>query len=128
MGGIVLSIMDTSRLTEKDKEKLQADVQLKLKELGVALDDDSLPQYVMMLLANNHTREHVASELEMFVEGQGEFFTEWLWGSVEALQKGQAPDGGLSSEIVQVGGSEPKKVQSSRLLSNAIGKATQSTK
>lgn len=69
-----------------------------------------------------------------------------LWGSVEALQKGQAPDGGLSSEIVQVGGSgvatiplqrqhsqclvnlEPKKVQSSRLLSNAIGKATQSTK
>ena len=66
---------------------LKRAVEKKLYELD-SVSDETLADYVMVLLANKHGREKVLNELEDFLGPMVvESFVEWLFAYVEELKE-----------------------------------------
>ncbi|KAG8082341.1 hypothetical protein GUJ93_ZPchr0014g47072 [Zizania palustris] len=58
---------------------LQQRVKEKLKELMGDYSDDTLAEYVVVLLRNGRRRDEAAKELEVFLSDNNDAFVSWLW-------------------------------------------------
>ncbi|EAZ31058.1 hypothetical protein OsJ_15146 [Oryza sativa Japonica Group] len=58
---------------------LRARVKEKLRELMGDYSDDTLAEYVVVLLRNGRRKDEAAKELEVFLSDNNEAFVSWLW-------------------------------------------------
>ncbi|CAL5013380.1 unnamed protein product [Urochloa decumbens] len=66
-------------LTAAGEELLQGRVREKLRELMTSGPDDSLVEYVMLLLKNRRSKEEWHKELHVFLGDNSEVFVSWLF-------------------------------------------------
>ena len=77
--------------------KIRAAIKAKLVEQEVYVDDE-LPDYIMVMIANNKTGEQMADDLRLFLNENTDGFVEWLVQVLAKLKKVTAGKGGSLSE------------------------------
>lgn len=86
-----------SDLSPSQNHVLKKAVETKLHELD-SVSDETLADYVMVLLANRHSKEKVLNELEDFLGPMAvEDFVDWLFTRVDQLKKGDGEVGNKKS-------------------------------
>lgn len=71
----------TQNATDREKDLLRGEIIRKLKDVGAPNQDESLADYILVLLANKHPLEKIVKELEDFLSAQlSQPFVEWLLG------------------------------------------------
>ena len=80
--------------------KIRAAIKAKLVEQEVYVDDE-LPDYIMVMIANHKTGEHMADDLRLFLNENTDGFVEWLVQVLAKLKKVTAGKGGSMSEANQ---------------------------
>lgn len=73
--------------------KIRAAIKAKLVEQEVYVDDE-LPDYIMVMIANHKTGEHMADDLRLFLNENTDGFVEWLVQVLAKLKKVTAGEGG----------------------------------
>jgi hypothetical protein len=72
--------MDIIKLDDSNKTKIKAAISQQLATiLGQEEEEDVLPEYVMVMIANQKTKDQVRADLEAFLGDQSAAFTAWLW-------------------------------------------------
>ncbi|XP_052769827.1 zinc finger CCCH domain-containing protein 14-like isoform X3 [Mya arenaria] len=66
-------------------QKIRSAIKAKLIELG-AYDDDELPDYIMVMVANKKTQKEMTNDLSLFLNTNTGKFTSWLHGLLKKLQ------------------------------------------
>merc|ERR1712226_1310451 len=66
--------------------KIRAAIKAKLIELEAYVDDE-LPDYIMVMVANNRTRAQMEDDLGLFLNNNTAAFTNWLHAVLEKLKK-----------------------------------------
>ena len=85
--------------------KIRAAIKAKLVEQEVYVDDE-LPDYIMVMIANNKTGEQMADDLRLFLNENTDGFVEWLVQVLAKLKKVTAGESLSESERKHVGGLE----------------------
>ncbi|XP_019186648.1 PREDICTED: uncharacterized protein LOC109181344 isoform X2 [Ipomoea nil] len=83
--------------------KLRGQVQEKLKEFMGDYTDDTLVEYVIVLLKNGRNKEEAKSELDVFLGDDSDSFVSWLWDHLSSnlnlyMQQQEAPLDGVVKE------------------------------
>eukprot|EP00092_Neocalanus_flemingeri_P017735 GFUD01019190.1.p1 GENE.GFUD01019190.1~~GFUD01019190.1.p1 ORF type:complete len:950 (+),score=341.68 GFUD01019190.1:50-2851(+) len=66
--------------------KIRSAIKAKLIELEAYVDDE-LPDYIMVMVANNRTKEQMEEDLGLFLNNNCGAFTNWLHAVLEKLKK-----------------------------------------
>ncbi|XP_014778633.1 zinc finger CCCH domain-containing protein 14 isoform X2 [Octopus bimaculoides] len=66
-------------------QKIRSAIKTKLVELG-AYEDEELPDYIMVMVANKKTREQMNEDLHLFLGNSTEKFTAWLLSILNKLK------------------------------------------
>jgi len=66
--------------------KIRSAIKAKLIELEAYVDDE-LPDYIMVMVANNRTKEQMEEDLGLFLNNNTAAFTNWLHAVLEKLKK-----------------------------------------
>ncbi|KAM1176327.1 hypothetical protein ACFX2I_028580 [Malus domestica] len=117
-------------LTGDSVIKLRESVREKLKEFMGDYTDDTLVEYVIVLLKNGRGKEEAKNELNVFLGDDSDSFVSWLWGhlasnsdlhlqsedpEVEDVSKRKTTSGDLTgkSDLYHLG-SEPEREKSNK--------------
>merc|ERR1739838_15817 len=65
-------------------QKIRSAIKAKLVELGTYVDEE-LPDYIMVLVANNKTKDQMDDDLSLFLGHNTERFTSWLHHVLQKL-------------------------------------------
>nr|XP_027106848.1 nucleolin 2-like isoform X1 [Coffea arabica] len=114
--------------------KLREDVKEKLKEYMGEYTDDTLVEYIIVLLKNGRRKDEARNELNVFLDDASDSFVSWLWDHLASnldlyAQTHQShSDGALKTSpiaIQQAGGNDSRLVESKsvNLKSNKSFKA-----
>ena len=87
-------IVDMDSLGAEVSSKIRAAIKAKLVEQEVYVDDE-LPDYIMVMIANNKTGEQMADDLRLFLNENTDGFVEWLVQVLAKLKKVTAGEGEL---------------------------------
>merc|ERR1712013_448362 len=66
--------------------KIRSAIKAKLIELEAYVDDE-LPDYIMVMVANNRTKSQMEEDLGLFLNNNTTAFTNWLHAVLEKLKK-----------------------------------------
>ena len=66
--------------------KIRSAIKAKLIELEAYVDDE-LPDYIMVMVANNRTKTQMEEDLGLFLNNNTTAFTNWLHAVLEKLKK-----------------------------------------
>lgn len=67
--------------------KIRSAIKQKLAELCDFIDDE-LPEYIMIMVANQRSRSQVEKDLSLFLRNDTMIFTNWLWDLLNNLKSG----------------------------------------
>ena len=76
--------MDT--LGTEVSSKIRSAIKAKLVELGAYVDEE-LPDYIMVMVANNKDSLAMRTDLQLFLSSNTEVFVDWLQKVLEKLKK-----------------------------------------
>ena len=66
--------------------KIRSAIKAKLIELEAYVDEE-LPDYIMVMVANNRNKEQMEEDLGLFLNNNTKAFTNWLHAVLEKLKK-----------------------------------------
>ena len=73
------------KLGDEVSTKIRSAIKAKLIELKAYVDDE-LPDYIMVMVANNRTKVHMEEDLRLFLKYNTTPFTNWLHAILERLK------------------------------------------
>ncbi|GER45195.1 RNA recognition motif-containing family protein [Striga asiatica] len=87
-------------LTSEGASKLRDAIRVKLKEFMGDYTDDTLVEYVIVLLKNGRSKDEAKSELNVFLGDDSDSFVSWLWDHLGSNVSLYVQPQGLQSEGV----------------------------
>ncbi|XP_046382945.1 zinc finger CCCH domain-containing protein 14 isoform X2 [Ischnura elegans] len=97
-------------------QKIKSAIKAKLVELGVYVDEE-LPDYIMVMVANNRSKTEMIDDLQLFLGAHTEKFISWLLQVLQKLQ--EVTLASLDARKASSSGLDKEKIAKKRKLSVA---------